>query len=73
MFLRTRNFPCGTLSEIQWEALLPAFTLELAENENKQVIGVRAENIPFWALDSFSDKQTAQLKPGIWDVTGHSK
>jgi len=30
------------------------------ENENKQVIaGVKAENIPFWALDSFSDKQTS--------------
>ena len=65
----------GQLGEIQWQALLPRIHARIIlENENQQAIAqVKAETIPFCELDSFSNKQAAQLKPGIWDLTGHSE
>ncbi len=65
----------GKLGEIQWEALLPRIQARIVlENENQQAITqLKAETIPSCELDSFSNKQAAQLKPGIWDLTRHSE
>ena len=65
----------GKLGEIQWQALLPRIHARIIlETENKQAIAqVKAETIPFCELDSLSNKQAAQLKPEIWDLTGHSE
>lgn len=65
----------GQLSEMQWEALLPRIHARIVlENENQGAIAqLKAETIPFCEVVSFSNEQAAQLKPGIWDITGHSE
>jgi len=65
----------GKLGKIQWEALLPRIHARIVlEKENQGAIAeVGAEHIPFCELESFSDKQAAQFKTGIWDLTGLSE
>jgi hypothetical protein len=46
----------GTLSEMQWKALLPCIHYRVVlENENEQAfVDVGAENIPVWELNNFN-------------------
>jgi glycosyltransferase involved in cell wall biosynthesis len=50
------------LSQIQWEALLPRLKARLVlEHENKQEITkVKADSLPFYSTDNFSNKETDQ-------------